>query len=143
MVPGLHGGKMSSSEESMEIKPSVLRLMLKDRQTVRSISSIPRISSRRRSTKPKVCLSPLSRQILGRNTNVPCWLAAPQITDGNGVLAFVEYALLPASSIKGQRGFRVDREGQEPLIYTDINQIQDDYKNDVVCNTARPKVFRH
>ncbi len=60
--------------------------------------------------------------------------AFPQVVEGNGVLAFVEFVLLPASGLKGKREFRVDRErdGLEPLVYTSISQIQDDYKNDVV-----------
>ena len=61
-------------------------------------------------------------------------VAAPQVVDENGVLAFVEFVLLPASSLRGKRGFTVDRErdGLEPLVYTDISQMHDDYKNDVV-----------
>lgn len=63
-------------------------------------------------------------------------VAAPQVVEENGVLAFVEFVLLPASGLKnGKRSFTVDRErdGLEPLVYDNIAQMQEDYKNDVVC----------
>jgi tyrosyl-tRNA synthetase len=62
-------------------------------------------------------------------------VAAPQIVEENGLLAFVEFVLLPAAALNGRREFRVDRErdGLEPLIYTSVDQIHSDYKNDVVC----------
>jgi tyrosyl-tRNA synthetase len=61
-------------------------------------------------------------------------VATPRVTDENGLLAFVEFVLLPAAALKGCKEFRVERrDGLEPLIYTDIKQIHDDYKNDVVC----------
>ena len=63
--------------------------------------------------------------------------AAPKVVEENGVLAFVEYVLLPASELKGRREFRVERErdGLEPLVYTSIEQMHEDYKADVVCFT--------
>lgn len=62
-------------------------------------------------------------------------VAAPRIVEENGVLAFVEFALLPAAALKGRREFRVDRDrdGLEPLIYTSIDQIHKDYRDDIVC----------
>jgi tyrosyl-tRNA synthetase len=62
-------------------------------------------------------------------------VAAPRIVEENGVLAFVEFVLLPAAALKGRREFRVDRDrdGLEPLIYTSIDQIHKDYKDDIVC----------
>ena len=61
-------------------------------------------------------------------------MATPGVTEENGVLALVEFILLPASALKGSREFRVERtDGSEPLIYTNIQQLHDDYKNDVVC----------
>ncbi len=63
--------------------------------------------------------------------------AAPKEVEGNGVLSFTEYVLLPAGTLKyGHPEFRVDRsrDGLEPLIYTSIQQMQDDYKNDVVSS---------
>lgn len=52
----------------------------------------------------------------------------------NGVLAFVEHVLLPASALRGRREFRVDRDrdGLEPLVYNTIAQMHDDYRDDVV-----------
>lgn len=62
-------------------------------------------------------------------------VAAPKIVEENGVLAFVEYVLLPVADLRGKREFVVDRErdGLEPLVYTSISQMHDDYRNDVVC----------
>ncbi|CAI6099995.1 hypothetical protein V2G26_000559 [Clonostachys chloroleuca] len=61
-------------------------------------------------------------------------MAAPKVVEENGVLAFVEYVLLPVSALKGNREFRVERErdGLEPLVYTTIAQMHEDYKNDVL-----------
>ncbi|KAI1491725.1 hypothetical protein F5X96DRAFT_630157 [Biscogniauxia mediterranea] len=96
MVPGLRGGKMSSSDEDSKIDlldpPEVIAKKLKKAE------------------------------------------AAPKVVEGNGVLAFIEFVLLPASALKGKREFRVDRErdGLEPLVYTSIEKIHEDYKNDVL-----------
>lgn len=62
-------------------------------------------------------------------------VAAPGVVEENGVLAFVEFVLLPAAGLRGTREFIVDRErdGLEPLKYTSITQMQEDYRNDVVC----------
>lgn len=58
----------------------------------------------------------------------------PKVAEGNGVLSFVEYVLLPAAALKGKKEFTVERErdGLEPLVYTDIAAMHEDYKNDVV-----------
>lgn len=61
--------------------------------------------------------------------------AAPKEIEGNGVLALVEYVLLPVSGLKkGKREFVVERErdGLEPLVYTDVAQLHEDYRNEVV-----------
>ncbi|OJK03598.1 hypothetical protein ASPACDRAFT_75151 [Aspergillus aculeatus ATCC 16872] len=58
--------------------------------------------------------------------------SAPKVVEGNGVIALVEYVLLPAADLKGKKEFRVERKDQEPLIYTDIKQLEEDYKNDVL-----------
>ncbi|KAK2595227.1 Tyrosine--tRNA ligase cytoplasmic [Conoideocrella luteorostrata] len=60
-------------------------------------------------------------------------VAAPQVVEDNGVLAFVEYVLLPASGLKGgKRAFTIERErdGLEPLVYDNIAQMHEDYRND-------------
>lgn len=66
--------------------------------------------------------------------------AAPTVTEGNGLLAFTEFVLLPASSLYGGGEFQVDRErdGLEPLVYKDAAKMHEDYKNDIVCDPAFP-----
>jgi tyrosyl-tRNA synthetase len=57
----------------------------------------------------------------------------PKVVEGNGVLALVEYVLLPGSGLKnGVREVKFERRDAEPLVYTNIKQIQEDYENDVV-----------
>lgn len=57
----------------------------------------------------------------------------PKVVEGNGVLALVEYVLLPGSGLKnGVREVKVERRDAEPLVYTNIKQMQEDYENDVV-----------
>lgn len=58
----------------------------------------------------------------------------PKVPEGNGVLSFVEYVLLPAARLKGQKGFVVDRSRDElpELVYTEVQQMHDDYRNDVL-----------
>jgi tyrosyl-tRNA synthetase len=60
-------------------------------------------------------------------------VAVPKVVEDNGVLALVEFVLLPASALSGRREFQVerDRDGLEPLVYTDIKQIHEDYRNDI------------
>lgn len=58
----------------------------------------------------------------------------PKEVEGNGVLALVEYVLLPVSGLKaGSRSFKVERREGEPLVYSDIQKVHEDYRNDVVC----------
>ncbi|OXV05310.1 hypothetical protein Egran_06922 [Elaphomyces granulatus] len=95
LIPGLNGGKMSSSDVDSKID-------LLD--------------------PPEVVSKKIRKAV-----------ATPRVTDGNGLLAFVEFVLLPAAALKGCKEFRVERrDGLEPLIYTDIKQMHDDYKNDVL-----------
>ncbi|KAM6522632.1 Tyrosine--tRNA ligase cytoplasmic [Fusarium falciforme] len=57
----------------------------------------------------------------------------PKVVEGNGVLALVEYVLLPGSGLKhGVREVKFERRDAEPLVYTNIKQIQEDYENDVL-----------
>ncbi|KAF2007669.1 tyrosine tRNA ligase [Amniculicola lignicola CBS 123094] len=59
--------------------------------------------------------------------------APPQQVEGNGVLSFTEFVLLPASSLKyGEQKFIVERRDQEPLVYTNIEAMQKDYLADVL-----------
>ncbi|KAI9810353.1 MAG: hypothetical protein M1827_006320 [Pycnora praestabilis] len=60
--------------------------------------------------------------------------AVPKETDGNGMISFAEYVLLPVSALKnnGKANFVCEkREGEgEPLIYSDIEGIKEDYEAD-------------
>ncbi|EON98767.1 putative tyrosyl-trna synthetase protein [Phaeoacremonium minimum UCRPA7] len=59
----------------------------------------------------------------------------PKVTEGNGVLSFTEYVLLPAGALKyGRPEFRVDRsrDNLPELVYTSIKEMHEDYKNDVL-----------
>lgn len=47
----------------------------------------------------------------------------------------VEFVLLPAAALAGKKEFVVERRDAEPLVYTDIQQLKDDYTNDIVCAT--------
>ena len=61
-------------------------------------------------------------------------MATPKVVEENGILALVEFVLLPASGLTGgPREFRVSRErdGLEPLVYNDVAKLHDDYRNDV------------
>ena len=58
----------------------------------------------------------------------------PREVEGNGVLALVQYTLLPASALRlGQPRFEVERRDAEKVVYDSIDQMQDDYRNDKVC----------
>jgi tyrosyl-tRNA synthetase len=59
----------------------------------------------------------------------------PKQVEGNGVLSFVEYVLLPASALRSADGkprFVVPRRDAEPLEYTDIESMRADYLADVL-----------
>ncbi|SPQ26567.1 17227751-65ca-4db9-b947-1243a3150efc [Thermothielavioides terrestris] len=107
MVPGLHGGKMSSSDPDSKID------LLDPPETVAK--------------------------------KIKKAVAAPQVVEENGLLAFIEFVLLPAARLRGSGEFRVDRErdGLEPLVYTDIEKIREDYKSDVLTpQLLKPAVAR-
>lgn len=59
--------------------------------------------------------------------------AAPKQVEENGLLAFVEHVLLPASGlVYGERRFTIERSGSEPLVYHDFESMKKDYADDVV-----------
>lgn len=65
----------------------------------------------------------------------------PKEVEGNGVLALVQYTLLPASALRfGNPRFEVERREGEPLVYDAIEKMQEDYRNDRVSlhTTVRP-----
>ena len=102
MVPGLTGGKMSSSEPDSKIDvldpADVVTRKLKKVQVV------------------------------------------PKEVEGNGIISFIEYVLLPVSALKnnGSAKFVVERKSkpdqpvQDPLIYTSIHDLKSDYSSDVL-----------
>ncbi|KAH8635360.1 hypothetical protein IG631_10761 [Alternaria alternata] len=95
MVPGLQGGKMSSSDPDSKID------VLDDADVVK-------------------------RKLKKAH-------AAPKVVEDNGVLSFVEYVLLPAGHlIYGEPKFVVKRRDADPLTYTDIKKMQEDYSNDIL-----------
>ena len=96
MVPGLAGGKMSSSDPDSKI--DVLETADGVRKKLKKAH------------------------------------AAPKEVEGNGIISFVEYVLLPVSALKsgGQGNFVVERKEGEPLIYTDIATLKKDYEADIV-----------
>jgi tyrosyl-tRNA synthetase len=66
--------------------------------------------------------------------------APPKQVEENGVLSFVEYVLLPASALKHKtQKFVVERRDEEPLVYTNIAKMQQDYKDDIVSHFTSPK----
>jgi tyrosyl-tRNA synthetase len=62
--------------------------------------------------------------------------AVPREVDGNGIIAFVEFVLLPVSALKnnGQAQFPVERREDEggPVTYATIEALKEDYKADKV-----------
>ncbi|OKL55336.1 Tyrosine--tRNA ligase, cytoplasmic [Talaromyces atroroseus] len=58
--------------------------------------------------------------------------AAPRVIEDNGIIGLVEFVLLPAAGLRGRKEFIVERRDAEPLVYTDIKQLQEDYKNDIL-----------
>ena len=57
----------------------------------------------------------------------------PRVTEDNGLLALVQYILLPAAGLKGKKEFGICKnDTTEPTMYTDIAQINEDYANDIV-----------
>jgi tyrosyl-tRNA synthetase len=68
--------------------------------------------------------------------------AVPKEIEGNGMISFVEHVLLPISAFKSGGGekFVVEkREGEgEPLVYTNIESLKQDYIADRVSTTSFP-----
>ncbi|KAL1966286.1 hypothetical protein VTN77DRAFT_4639 [Rasamsonia byssochlamydoides] len=96
MVPGLAGGKMSSSDPDSKID----------------------ILDNAEAVKKKIKKA----------------FAVPREVEGNGIISFVEYVLLPVSALNREDGtaeFVVPRkEGEEPLIYSNIEDLKADYRED-------------
>lgn len=102
MVPGLAGGKMSSSDPDSKID----------------------ILDNADAVKRKIKKA----------------FAAPREVEGNGIISFVEYVLLPVSALSRDDGtgeFVVNRkEGEEPLKYSNIEDLKADYREDKVSTES-------
>ena len=71
---------------------------------------------------------------LGKLRKIKKANAPPKELENNGLVSFVEHVLFPASLLlDGERSFKVDREGAEPLVYKGIESLKQDYVADVVC----------
>ena len=73
--------------------------------------------------------------------------AVPKEIEGNGIVSFVEYVLLPISALKqeGNARFVIERrEGEgEALVYSDIEALKEDYKADKVSRPNFSATFRN
>ncbi|KAJ6262578.1 Tyrosine--tRNA ligase [Drechslerella dactyloides] len=61
-------------------------------------------------------------------------VCAPREVEGNGVLAFVEFVLLPISELNSQEGkarFVIVKDGEE-IVYESINKLKEDYAADTI-----------
>ncbi|KAK6348601.1 Tyrosine--tRNA ligase cytoplasmic [Orbilia javanica] len=61
-------------------------------------------------------------------------VCAPKEVDGNGVIAFVEYVLIPISELSSEDGkgkFVVVKDGEE-IIYETIEKLKEDYIADII-----------
>lgn len=60
-------------------------------------------------------------------------VVAPRVVEDNGLLALIQYILLPAAGLKGKREFGLcQNDNTEPTMYTNIEKINEDYANDIV-----------
>lgn len=100
MVPGLAGGKMSSSDPDSKID------ILETNEAV----------------KKKIKKA----------------FAEPKTVEGNGMVSFIEYVLLPVSELQnGGKGKVVfERREGEPLVYDNIDSLKADYRADTVRRTG-------
>jgi tyrosyl-tRNA synthetase len=68
--------------------------------------------------------------------------ATPKEVEGNGIISFVQYVLLPISELRsGGRGkFVVERREGEggPLVYENIETLKQDYAADLVSSSEMP-----
>ena len=58
----------------------------------------------------------------------------PKVVEGNGVISFVEYVLLPASALKnnGTPKLVIQRRDADPIEYSDIQRLKEDYLADIL-----------
>ncbi|EKD20631.1 uncharacterized protein L3040_006355 [Drepanopeziza brunnea f. sp. 'multigermtubi'] len=57
----------------------------------------------------------------------------PKVTEGNGVIAFVEHVIFRALALKDPNlAFTVERRDAEPLLYTSVDKMKEDYTADIL-----------
>ena len=68
--------------------------------------------------------------------------AAPKEVEGNGLISFIEYVLLPVSALNSKDGkgeFVVERgNGQDPVAYTNIEEFKADY----IADKTTPQLLK-
>ncbi|RVD85960.1 uncharacterized protein DFL_004260 [Arthrobotrys flagrans] len=67
-------------------------------------------------------------------------VCAPKEVEGNGVIAFVEYVLIPISELGAEDGkarFVIEKDGQE-IVYETIEKLKEDY----IADTIGPKELK-
>lgn len=112
LVPGLQGTKMSSSDAGKSFR-CVCRCGKADKKCLDS----------------KIDLLDPPETVTKKIRKALC---VPKEVEGNGVLSFTEFVLLPAAALRGKKEFVVERRDEEPLVYTGIEQMHEDWRNDVV-----------
>jgi tyrosyl-tRNA synthetase len=68
----------------------------------------------------------------------------PKEVEGNGVIAFVEHVIFRASALKsgGKPKFVVERREGDPLVYTDVQKMKEDYTADTVSSSPPTQPLR-
>ena len=59
--------------------------------------------------------------------------AAAKEVEGNGIISFIEYVLMPVSALKDPEGkatFTIERREGQPLVYHSIEELKQDYTED-------------
>ncbi len=59
--------------------------------------------------------------------------AAPGAIEGNGIMSFIEYVLLPLNALRhdnGKGNFTIEQHNAENLVYHDMDSIKADYKSE-------------
>jgi len=66
----------------------------------------------------------------------------PKEVEGNGVIAFVENVIFRAIALKvdHEPNFTVQRRDEEPLVYTSIEKLKEDYAADIVGSHVRSQL---
>ena len=106
MVPGLAGGKMSSSDPDSKI--DILETAKRVEKKIKKA------------------------------------FAEPKKVEGNGLVSFIEYVLLPVSELQNDGKGKVvfERREGEPLVYSNIESLKADYAADTVRRGFQARLRR-